>query len=150
MGKCVQRDNLIVELRTRLKLNQVDFAKLLGKSLQSLRNYEKHPEDVRDEVVDRLKTIAAEHGFGDLATLFSSEDWNVRRVFEPTETLISSKTKPALQPPQRHHKWHSLLDEILDSEDGDAVSAVQSNLVVFGKYVRDKKKKPIPARQRSS
>ncbi|KKL21474.1 hypothetical protein LCGC14_2445120, partial [marine sediment metagenome] len=57
--------NPIRKLRTALGLNQEDFAREIGRSHQSVRNYERGIEPP-PEVLKRIKELADKHGLGDL------------------------------------------------------------------------------------
>jgi transcriptional regulator with XRE-family HTH domain len=133
-------ENPVRKLRKALGISQQELAVIIGRSYQSVRNYERSLQAVPPEVVDRLKTLAAENGLADLALQLSSDDWQVAAVFHPGETLISQGQK---QTDDRKH-WHALLDEILDSDAEDAVYAVKSNLFTFGNYVRGQRAKRTP------
>lgn len=117
-------------------MNQVQFGQAIGRSLQSVRAYEKHPADVTPEIAETIKALAIQHGHGDLAALLSSDDgYVVRGVFPSREKIVSPAAKP------RHQEFHEMLDEVLDAEDEDATPAVKSNLITFVKYVRSKQGK---------
>jgi transcriptional regulator with XRE-family HTH domain len=146
----------IKKLRLALGWSQVQLAQAIGRSYASVQGYEagKH---VPGEVVERMKSIAVERGLADVAVELSSEEWQVRRVFQPGEVLISQarealRSKPVPEPlpgpgqPVRQpasgssgglrEHWHRLLDEILDSGDPDAISTIGRNLETFAGFVR--------------
>ena len=123
-------------------MNQETFAREIGRSTPSLRGYEagRVPPD---DVIAKLKTIATAHGRADLAVNLTSDEWKVRRVIEPGETLIGAagsgpKAPAAGGDPQREY-WHTMLDQILDSGQADAVDAIQSVLLVTADRVRLKR-----------
>jgi DNA-binding XRE family transcriptional regulator len=143
------------ELRQLLKLNQVEFARLIGRSYQSLKVYEKHPEDTPPEIIESLKSIAAANGHADWAVFLSSDEWRITNVLQPGEELISAHTVPksdvpagafASAAPDRA-QLHHMLDAILDSKDPDAIRAVVPNLELFYKWVQ-KRGTAIPAKKR--
>jgi transcriptional regulator with XRE-family HTH domain len=120
-------ENWIRELRKALGLNQIDFGRLISRSLQSVRNYEMG-QKVPPEIERLLKKIAAENGI----------------ALNSASPHLQQRTPPHLknEPPQktsrRHSDWHDMLDEVLDSELPEAITAVESNLLLFSKYVRGK------------
>jgi hypothetical protein len=121
------------QLRGRLGLSQVRFADLIGRSHQSVAAYEKHPEDIPQEVIQRLGAIAEEHRYFDLAAQFG--------VTHPGETLISNVAqRPGVLPPPSYNpankKWHDMLEDVLESGNEKARKAVIPNLEVFSDYVR--------------
>ena len=85
------------ELRELLGVSQVEFAGLIGRSFQSVRAYEKHPTDIPREVIDRIRTVAAQTGHADWAVPLLSDEWRVTAIIYPGETLISA---PKLIPPK--------------------------------------------------
>jgi transcriptional regulator with XRE-family HTH domain len=196
-------DNFIRRTRLALNLSQVEFARLIGKSHQSVQGYEKAgsaPEDVMQRIralavekmlvsevaeidgspspvaalrghlgmdaksfardvgctvaelsvyesggnvervhLRRMQELAREKDLITLAVQLGGEEWNVDRIHHPTGHVVhqgkraaspSSPYAPANAP------WHDLLEEVLESGNDEAKGAVQSNLVVFGKYVR--------------
>jgi hypothetical protein len=153
-------DNPVLELRERLRLNQVKFSILLDRHVASVRLYEKHPEDVTDEMRAVMRSIAQSHGYADLAAAFATPQsgapaiaaetldpdavitavangkYAPKHVIQPGETLISAGKKVAKRPVFDVPRLHGLLDEILDSGNPDAIQAVVPNLEVFAKYVR--------------
>ncbi len=140
--------NLVRRLRETAGLTQQEFAQATGLSYASIQGWESGKRVGRSSV-ERLKSFAAEKGFADIALQLSSDEWQVRRVLHPGETLIS-RPKPGAEelpevtlPPAsrtrgRNAQWHQLLDEVLDSGNSDAIIAVQNNLTVFARYVRQK------------
>jgi hypothetical protein len=108
------------------------------------------------ELVERVVSLAVQRGHGDLAMELRGTEYAVKSVLKPGETLISAarkrgqnkptedipsaRTGPSLgnlPPTQRRNMLHSLLNEVLDSADEDAITAVENNLVVFVRYVRN-------------
>jgi transcriptional regulator with XRE-family HTH domain len=128
-------DNPIRRIRRALNLNRSDFARLIGKSHQTVGNYETGIGAVPDDVVKKLQSIAAQAGLADEAMELRSAGWQVRHLLraqadEPLQTAAS-----ATHGRDRNKEWHDLLDLILESDDPDAVPSVQSNLTILGKYV---------------
>jgi transcriptional regulator with XRE-family HTH domain len=158
--------DVIPKIRKALGLNQVKFAELLGKSLGSVRAYEK-ATSIPLEVSQKLAALAAQQGLADLAMELRGE-YEVKRVIEPTETLISTGHKrgghgdtadasrsegpgrrtPTTLTKSECDRFHSLLDEVFNSGDPDAIPAVTRNIDVFSKYVR--LKRPPKARKSRS
>lgn len=139
-------ENFVKKLRTALGMSQVKFGDAIGRSLGSVQQYERGVP-FPDEVRERMMSLAAEHGLADLAIEISGKRWGVRHVLNPGEHLISeskrskgidSHAKAGENTPSRSvpSDWHALLEEILTSGELDAITAVQHNLVVFGRYVR--------------
>lgn len=131
--------NPLKELRAALGWSQNDLAREIGKSYASVQQYEQGKR-VPPDVVEKLKTIAAKHGFADIALRLSSDDWQVTRVLHPGETLISqAKRNLQRRNPEESVDWHALLEEVLSSGQDDAINAVQSNLVCFTRLVRTRR-----------
>jgi ParB-like chromosome segregation protein Spo0J len=128
------------ELRELLGVSQVEFARLINRSMQSVRSYEKHPEDIPAEVIERIQSLAAETGHADWAVPLLSDEWRVVAVIHPGETLIGAPKSKKTYPPgiPGRAELHAILDEILDSENPDAIGAVVPNLVLFRKFVNIK------------
>jgi len=72
----------------------------------------------------------------------SSTEWQVKRVLEPGETLIS-QAKRKLHPQERDFgaELHSLLDDILQSSNVQAIEAAESALRLFANLARQQ---PVP------
>jgi hypothetical protein len=147
------------ELRQLLGVNQVEFARMLNRSFQSVRAYEKHPEDTPAEVIERIRSIAAEAGHADWAMFLLSDEWRVVNVLYPGETLISapkaettrhSEPKPSsASDAPSSGDLHSMLDDILESGDPDAIRAVVPNLELFHKWVKAKSAgKKLPSKKK--
>lgn len=137
-------ENLVRKLREAAGLTQQEFAQATGLSYASIQGWESGKR-VGSASLERLKSFATERGFTDIALELSGE-WQVRRVLHPSETLISHPRPGAEQDVRyrgRNAEWHRLLDEVLDSGNSDAITAVQNNLTVFARYVRQKKHQRI-------
>jgi transcriptional regulator with XRE-family HTH domain len=136
----VKRDeNPVRRLRRELGMNRADFGRAIGKSHQTVGNYESGIR-VPPDVVERMKQLAAEHALADIALELSSDDWQVRHVIEPGETLISS-ARPIPGPGNynpANQAWHDMLETILESGDKKAIEAVQPNLVLFHAWVAER------------
>ena len=58
--KDMKSDNPVRNLRLALKLNQVEFGRLIGRSHQSVRNYENGIGKIpSSDVIEKMKTLAA-------------------------------------------------------------------------------------------
>ena len=125
---------LIREIRKATGLNQTDFAREIGRVMQSVQGYESGRKPPA-EVLGKLKEIAIAHDRLDLAEALGGE-WKVRRVFEPGETMISSPQPRAPGKPAEKEDWHRMLDEVLKSGQADALAAVKSTLVALADLVR--------------
>ena len=136
------QESPIKKLRDTLGWNQATLAQAIARSWQSVQNYEAGKR-VPTEVVEKLKTIAAQHGLADIALELSSDEWRVRRVFHPGETIISQTHKKTAAAPARtkapsgnRETAHRMLDEVYDSGSPDALTAIFLNLDVVTKYLR--------------
>ena len=126
-------------------MSQAALASAIGKSIQSVQGYE-HGRTPPPDVIEILKTLSVQHGHPEFAIELGGDAWAVKHVIHPGETLIKAHVPAA----GRHAEWHELLDVILNSGDPDAIPAVQSNLVVFGKYVRAKQTRELKPRKKTS
>jgi transcriptional regulator with XRE-family HTH domain len=149
------------KLRTAMGLSQAEFGQLVGRSHQSIRNYESGipmPDDLREKIV----SMAAARGFGDIAIELRGGQYEAKRVLQPGETLITSKQKRGEPPassiippppvPKAARKMHfqRLLDMILDSGMADAIEAVERNLEVFAKYVKRSEARGVARRAKGA
>jgi transcriptional regulator with XRE-family HTH domain len=118
----------VKKLRAALGWSQADLAQSIGRSYQSVRDYERGIRPSA-EVIDKLKTLAAKHGL--TFDPFPSDQPG------PAPTLLSSR-RPASRNPSsaRNDQAHALLDEVLASGDKDAISAVLQNLDAFTRLTR--------------
>lgn len=137
LGETVEPDNPIEEVRQFAGMSPAQFARAIGCAESDLVRFGSGEKDLPLAVLDRLKTLAVKAGRADLAIILSSDEWRVRRMLHPGETLISVG-EPAATASEKE-KWCKLLEEILDSGEEDAIVAVQHNLMVFGRYVRSKR-----------
>jgi transcriptional regulator with XRE-family HTH domain len=128
-------EKIIREIRAAARMSQVAFARAIGKSLQTVRNYE-HGHHPPEEVIEVLKSLAVKCGRADLGMALG--EWGVKRVIHPGETLISS-AMPAT-PLDQNARYRSMLDEVLNSGEEDASQAVKQNLEVFVSTVRMRRK----------
>jgi len=88
-------DNPVRRLRDFLKLNQIDFGRLIGKSSATIRSYE-GGHTIPTEVRGRLRTLAAEKGLVDIAMeLSGDDDWQVRTVIYPFKPGAPEASSPA-------------------------------------------------------
>ncbi|GEM_PF-3818357 len=125
------------KLRSALGWSQSALAQALGCSYSSIQNYE-GGKRVPREIIERLKSIAAEHDLADIALELSSEAWQVRRVFQPREVGIpgdapavsgaSDKSLRRKDSSGDREACHQILDRILDSGDRVAIAAILQNL----------------------
>lgn len=135
--------NPLKELRSAMAWSQTTLASELGVSHGSVRAYEAGHR-VPPYIIEKLKTIAAEHGFADIALRLSSDDWQVARVFQPGETIISQAKKNLARRKAEVEEsvdYHALLDEVLAAGHADITRAVQSNLIVFASLARARRPK---------
>lgn len=135
----MKKDNPIVRLRSALGLNQSDFGRRIGRSMQSVRNYEAGRGDIPRDVVTTIQTLAAESGLADLALELSSDEWRLQHVLHPGEVLISTANSGAGKPYNpRNQALHDMLEEVLESGVKPAIDAVVPNLLLFSDYVRSR------------
>lgn len=153
------RENPIRKLRESLGWNQAKLGQAIGRSWQSIQNYEAGKR-VPAEVVEKLKTIAAQHGLADLAVELSSEQWQVRRVFHPGEAIISQPRQKAArgaversEESKERQSAHQMVDEIYSLGSPELIAAMYQNLTILANYIRlaqggPKQAKPRAARER--
>jgi len=126
-------ETIIFQIRSACGMNQADFARELGKSVGSVRRYEDGAEPP-PEVIEKLRTLAASAGRGDLAL-------GLTMAGTGQATIVTARP-PTAQPDR--DRLHALLDMILDSGDPDALATLIPNLELFAKWVREK---PVPKRK---
>jgi len=118
------------QLRESLGLSQVAFGELIARCYQSVRNYE---GGIRPsaEVIQKLKAIAVESGYPEIARELSDQEWPVK------QSGISQVPKQ-LHPEEREFgaELHSLLDDILQGPNIEAIEAIESTLRVLAKSAR--------------
>ncbi len=136
--------NLIWRIRDATRLSQSEFGLRINRSLPSIQGYESGARLsalLRDqEAVDKLKEMAVAAGRPDLADALDDEDWTGERATE----LRLEKKPAAPASPSKHQSDHAMLEEILESGQPDAISAVRQNLEVFVDRVRLRKPKTSP------
>ncbi len=123
-------DLFVKKVRESLGLNQADFGRAIGRSIQSVQAYEagKH---VPPEIEQRIRKLAGERGIGASTTGGIDERVDLPHSKSSGASARSTST-------EENARWHALLDEILESGLADAVPAVQQNLITFANYVRSK------------
>jgi transcriptional regulator with XRE-family HTH domain len=89
--------NPVRKLRETLGLSQVAFGELIGRSHQSVRNYEGKITLTR-EVIEKLKTVAVERGHPEIAMELSNP-------VEPPKNTSQKSQKNS----ERNERWHRLL-----------------------------------------
>jgi transcriptional regulator with XRE-family HTH domain len=124
-------ENLIKTLRELLGVNQADFARLLGRSWQSVQRYEQgaHPPA---PVVEKLRAIAIANGHPDIAGALPGGE---QPVPKRATGAPSPKSGPPRPGPERD-RLHAILDEILDSGQPEAIPGVIQSLKAFAAYAR--------------
>jgi hypothetical protein len=128
-------ENLVRKVREALGWNQADFARAIGRSYASVQGYESGKR-IPPEVGDRVRRLAAKHGIK-----ISSQEGIDSSAGVPDTVIPSTKGATGTNPSgSGHSKWHSMLDEILDSGVQDAATAVQQNLVAFSNYARSQRR----------
>ena len=133
----MNENNPIRRLRLKLGLSQPDLGRLIGKSHGSVANYEKGFAQPAANIIERLKSIAVEHAFADLAVELSSADWQVRTLIHPPQDFarrqasITDTVKSGPAGEANRQIRHALLDALLDSGNEDAIMAVEHLLRYF-------------------
>lgn len=124
-------DNPVRSLREHLGLNQHQFGDLIGRSYPSVQGYEAGKR-VPPEIVERLKTIAAERGFADIAVSLTSDDWKVDRVIYPSghEVRTGPAARPSHNGPDDRDIWHGMLDLAWDARQPESIAAIKSVLLL--------------------
>jgi len=124
----------IKTLRERLHISQVKLGEMIGRSHQSVKNYESGYA-VPGSVLQRLMEVASSHGHRDLALEFSAGE---RAALQPGET-IGALPKPQEAHlgvlPGRRDQHHAMLDVIYERGDEQTIKLVESNLEVFSRMV---------------
>ena len=118
----------IKKIRQELGLNQAEFGRRIGRSMQSVQSYERgaHASPaVRKAIVE----LAESAGLGDLVDDFLSER---------EEAEIAPGLPIVGRPSVKTARLHDLLDEVLASDDDEAIRAVRTNLQAFARHVRGK------------
>jgi transcriptional regulator with XRE-family HTH domain len=127
--------DIIREIREYTGMNQSDFAREIGRSIQSLQNYERGAPP-RADVIDKLRRLAIAHGREDLAAAMGG--FGVKSVFDPGETIISAPRSTAASKPPKKDGWQQMLDEVLNSGQQDVVDAVNANLTFSVGVIRQR------------
>ncbi|MGH9786374.1 MAG: helix-turn-helix transcriptional regulator [Terriglobia bacterium] len=133
------------KLRDALGWSQTTFAQAIGRSYQTIRNWEAGHR-IPPESLEKMKSIASEHGLADIAMELSSEEWQVQRVFHPGETLISqapaeARARGRERGAERREQAHQWIDEIFDSGDTAAIAAVSRTLDALARMARLEQKR---------
>ncbi len=139
------------KLRKALGLNQVEFSSVIGRSYQSVQNYEKGVP-MPPDLVEKVVALAAQRGLAEIANELRGGRYEVNRtapIEQPSmgraprrgespraQSPVPPRRSQSVFPPAERSKLHALLDEILDSGDPDAIEAVVPNLRLFSKWVR--------------
>jgi transcriptional regulator with XRE-family HTH domain len=131
-------------VREALKLSQEELAPLLNRCLSSLRNYE-WGHRIPEEIAQKVEALAAERGIG----IFPL-DSQINPSHTTSTGTFGSEGAALRSGGDANARWHSALDEILNSGIEEAITAVQSNLVVFGNYVRAKFPRPKAEERRKA
>jgi transcriptional regulator with XRE-family HTH domain len=108
-------ENFVRKVREALGLNQHEFAAAVGRSYASVQGYEAGKR-LPLEVEERIRQLASERGI-----------------------VIDPPAKHSTRPGDQQAKWHTMLEEVLDSGESDCIAAVQSNLAVFTSTVRSRR-----------
>ncbi len=111
--------NLVKKLRTTLGWNQVDFARAIGRSYQSIKNYEGGMQPPT-KVLKRMKDLADKHG--------------LKELFAPAQPEQNPAPRPSRASDNQH--WHDVLEEILASGDQKTIALAQQSLRVNSQFVR--------------
>lgn len=125
-------ETAVKRLRTALGMNQTDFARAIGRSHQSVRNYEAGVTPP-PEVVAKMEQLAKDSGVEDPFVV----EPRGQELVAPrrTQRAHQAGTTSAIDTSD-DSRWHGMLDEVLTSGNVEAIAAVQHNLIVFSKFVR--------------
>ena len=125
----------IKALRERLHISQVKLGEMIGRSHQSVKNYESGYV-VPGSILQKLTELASSHGHRDLALEFSAGE---RAALQSVE-IAGASAKPPEAPlgalPGRRDQHHAMLDLIYERADEQTIKLVESNLEVFSRMVR--------------
>ena len=134
----MKTENIVRKIRKAAGMTQEELGRFVGKGTARVRQYE-DGADPPPDVIERLKSLAVKHDKSDLALALTSDEWKVRHVIEPGETLISQRppSYPRAYNP-RNQAWHDMLESILESGDEKAIKAVEPNLVIFYAWITEK------------
>lgn len=114
-------------LRDALGLNQADFGRRIGRSIQSVQNYERGTP-VPGEVLQRMAALAQQEGM--------AETGQLPRQAAPSAPGVKVKRRVVIPPAAGSSDWHQLLDEILESGNEQVIAALQADLRIFSHYLR--------------
>ncbi len=117
--------NSVKKFRESLGVSQAELAAALHFSVKTISDWE-NGRTVSEEALEKLKTYAVSQGRADLAALFDPRPFTVKKVVLPPQG------GSAIDP-------HSLLDEILQSDDVQAKLAVENLLFITTQYLRGAK-----------
>jgi transcriptional regulator with XRE-family HTH domain len=103
----------VKRIRTFLGINQADFGRLIGRSHQSVRNYENGIGEIPVEVIKKLTAIAAEKGLADVAlALNREEDWHGGEEQSAGLSFAKEKSGIAGTPDELHDALARLMDKL--------------------------------------
>jgi transcriptional regulator with XRE-family HTH domain len=120
-----------LEEKTGEPWSQTKLAIAIGRSQPTIQNWERGLKPSSGGKA-AMRELARLHGL-EFVLVEDHADGSAPPAGEPAEP-----SSPARK--QRHTgrdaKWHDMLDDVLASGNEDAITAVQSNLLVFSKYIR--------------
>lgn len=122
-----KEENFVRKIRKAAGMNQADFARAIGRSLQMLQLYERSQAEPPPDVLAKIEALA--QGADIPASRF------VPRPASPPPVRTAATRDGSITPAARQ-RYHEILDEIFDSGDPDAIRAVVPNIELFGKWVR--------------
>lgn len=133
----VEKENPALKIREAFAMTQAEFAAAVGLSYSTVQGYERGAR-ISDAGREKLVSFLLGRKRPDLVSLLEEEaslaTSRVSRDNLPRSTRVDRRG------PQFDAKeLHSMLDEVLISGDPDAIRAVESNLVLFSKYVRGRR-----------
>jgi transcriptional regulator with XRE-family HTH domain len=111
-------------LRDALKMSQQQFATELGISVGSVRAYERGV-NVSDASLEAMKTLAASHGFGDLAIEMARGKFAIGKVIAPQDSGKGIRLRKASHGRDMGDDLHAAVDVILSSGSADAIGAME-------------------------
>lgn len=124
--------SIIKKLRKALQMSQEAFAKAVGKSYASIRNYE-DGRNVPPEVMAKMLGLASKAGLVDLRR--EIETWAADLYDRPINPE-APEAPIAGESPADRERLHALLDFVLDGADLRAAQALRETVRVYFRAAR--------------
>ena len=122
-------DNPVRLLRENLRLNQHQFGDLIGRSYSSVQAYEAGKK-VPTEIAERLKNIAVEKGFADIAATLTSGYLTIQEAHDRGKHVVNpakqaQRSNSSAHGPDDRDTWHGILDLVWTSRQHEAIAAIK-------------------------